>query len=357
MATVDELHIALDLELRGTNTFTFRRLEPEEKDWWLNRAQYDFIWSKTELANNIKGLPFAVTQKRLDDIQNLIIPKELPLYKVKDGEYFTFLPSDYLMLIADYTLNIDVCTEKQNVQTKDVKLYYTSVAIPSLSNYTDLQITLEKLNSLNEIEETVIFNPADYTSFLNTIVDTKQKFYLIYLLKELVRSNPDIELYWEDFNGVYKKGHLFIVSSTNYTSAKVTLNGNITSYGFVFKTYKQDEAKNNKYTQSHTVVLSPETLHELLDDWFYKPKGNKCILTIKNNKLFVYSALNVALKAISFEYYRIPRIINYVLEQTSEIVSTRHDDLAARAALKIANRNPNDNVQFLTSDFIQNKEN
>lgn len=69
--TISEMHIAVKLGLDKSSSLELPAFEPEEIDYWLNKAVLYFINTRYS-GNNIKRESFEQTQKRLDDLRTLI---------------------------------------------------------------------------------------------------------------------------------------------------------------------------------------------------------------------------------------------------------------------------------------------
>jgi len=69
--TIEEMHIAVKLELDKSSALELTAFEPEEIDLWLNNAIRKFV--KTRYSGmNSKGQSFEQTQKRMDDLRTLV---------------------------------------------------------------------------------------------------------------------------------------------------------------------------------------------------------------------------------------------------------------------------------------------
>lgn len=69
---LSELHIAFKLEADKTGSLNYPSFEPEEIDYWLNKAYLALVNQKM-FGNNPRGEGFDQSQKREDDIRNLIL--------------------------------------------------------------------------------------------------------------------------------------------------------------------------------------------------------------------------------------------------------------------------------------------
>lgn len=347
--TIAELHIGIDVGLRGTNTFTHRSLDPEEKDWWLNKAQYEYIWNKTDSVINPKQQEFAVTKKRLGDIQNLIIPKTVKLYKESDGVFFGILPSDFLLYIDDKSSLLKCGKSKNYDIEKDIKNYF----VVPFKNITNFNLSINLKNNSNVVTE--IFNSNSNIEFANAYTESEASFYYKYWIMNDSNLPENVEIYWENYNGIFKSESFIIVTDNSFKEVNLQKENIVTvisknTIEFNYYNITQDDK-----TFISGTLLSPENLSKVQDNYFYKPRKDKVFYTLKNNKIYVYCDKNLIMNEIQFDYYREPRYINYILGITSEITQTRHHELLDIAIKQICTLNPNENYQTLIPNIIQNQ--
>lgn len=95
--TVEKLHIAFDIELDKTLDFEYPYISPEQKDYWLNKAQERFVKQRM-FGNNLYKTTFEETEKRIDDLRT-IVKKESIVPTVTGQIYLRPLPNDYLYLV------------------------------------------------------------------------------------------------------------------------------------------------------------------------------------------------------------------------------------------------------------------
>jgi hypothetical protein len=74
--TVDEMHIEFKVGLDKTDSLNYPNFEPDEIDLWLNRAQDKFV--KQRYGHDMKGENFEETQKRTDDLREVVTDATLP---------------------------------------------------------------------------------------------------------------------------------------------------------------------------------------------------------------------------------------------------------------------------------------
>jgi len=73
--TVAEMHIEFKVGLDKTDSLNYPNFEPEEVDLWLNKAQDKFV--KTRYSHDVKRETFEETQKRTDDLREVIFDTTL----------------------------------------------------------------------------------------------------------------------------------------------------------------------------------------------------------------------------------------------------------------------------------------
>jgi len=73
--TVAEMHIQFKVGLDKTDSLNYPNFEPEEIDLWLNKAQEKFI--KSRYSHDIKRETFEETQKRTDDLREVVVQADL----------------------------------------------------------------------------------------------------------------------------------------------------------------------------------------------------------------------------------------------------------------------------------------
>lgn len=97
--TIQEFHIAFDLEIDKTLDFELPYMSPEQKDYWLNKAQDRFIKSRI-FGTNILGKAFEESEKRVDDLRTIVTrPSPITSTVSTSDVYVTSLPDDYQYLL------------------------------------------------------------------------------------------------------------------------------------------------------------------------------------------------------------------------------------------------------------------
>jgi len=100
--TIQEMHIALKLELDKSDSLNNISFEPEEIDYWLNRAIRLFVKTRYS-GSNYKRESFEQTQKRIDDLRSLVTLSTIDTVEsfAISNSYNAQLPLDYLFTVGE----------------------------------------------------------------------------------------------------------------------------------------------------------------------------------------------------------------------------------------------------------------
>ncbi len=103
--TIQEMHIAFRLEADKTSSLEYPDFQPEEIDYWLNRAIQD-VTKQRYTGNNPKKESVEETQKRRDDLRNITKNKVITVFSYdpllnKPNGVFVDLPSDYYYALSE----------------------------------------------------------------------------------------------------------------------------------------------------------------------------------------------------------------------------------------------------------------
>ena len=98
--TVQDMHYDFKLKFNKVDSQDQANFKAPEIDWWLNEAMEVFMKQRYGI-NNIKGEGFETTQKRIDDLRNLVIKDQsLPATALTiDNSFEAPLPGDYIFAI------------------------------------------------------------------------------------------------------------------------------------------------------------------------------------------------------------------------------------------------------------------
>ncbi|MBV6653233.1 MAG: hypothetical protein KI786_05735 [Mameliella sp.] len=100
--TIQEAHIALDIEVQKINSNAYANFLSEEKDYYLNKSQDQFIRTKFDHLSNRKRKGYDENQVRIDDLRAILRKPAFITEFTQDvrGRSITALPEDYMFEVA-----------------------------------------------------------------------------------------------------------------------------------------------------------------------------------------------------------------------------------------------------------------
>jgi len=121
--TILDMHNAVNLELDKTQDYSFAYMQPEQIDYWLNKAITRLVKTKYS-GNNLARTGFEQTQKRTDDLRLVTKftadgsgnPSIQSVSLLPDNLTYTYtLPSDYWFLVRlDIQTQVGNCAPELN---------------------------------------------------------------------------------------------------------------------------------------------------------------------------------------------------------------------------------------------------
>jgi hypothetical protein len=99
--TIQEFHIGFDIELDKTLDFEYPYISPEQKDYWLNKAQEQFI-DNIAYPKNKMDYGFEEVQKNIDQLESLVVTSTgINTTEVIPNKFYTVnLPTNYKYLVG-----------------------------------------------------------------------------------------------------------------------------------------------------------------------------------------------------------------------------------------------------------------
>ena len=332
MNTVKELHIDFDIKLQELDSNRKGVIEPQEKDWLLNYAVYQFINSRINPKSNQKGDGFEDTQKRYDDLSDLKRSATLPVYIDTDDRMYSILPVDYYTLIDDGTestllwncngITGNVVTD--NISIANVEFKADSTAGRADDYFREFRITLDS---------TVIFQLSNYP--IEDIQSQDGKFIVVKLVLEVVNRRSDVQVYWENYDTEYYPNQ-FIFVKTGSTA----INATVFSSGVdsdIVNFY--DKVKTTYSNTGSTLVfpnrlVSSKRINSLKKHPYGKSKYTSPLCTIEDKRIKIYHDDTFIIDSIAIEYIKKPIFISLALNQMVELAS-RSNEIVDIAVQKV----------------------
>jgi hypothetical protein len=342
MQTVKELHIAVRQSLQKVASNQNRNFLPEEIDWALNVNQERYV--KSRIKRTETGTGFALDQKMLDDISDLIVPNySARVVKVNDTTGYIPLPPNYYQLIRDYSKIYTNCNPGYS-EVEDASEYIGYVKFPNSTKtsnfYSDFKITLNYTNIIPKIN--VLFDNTEYDK---VYLSPYEKFYLINLVLENVNSyefNNEIpvKIFWERYKLTYRPDSFIIVSSIPFDGELKVDSSKTNTFTAVksdFQLFKQ------KSDRSIPNILSVNSnLSELLADSFAKPNLDFARTYIAMDNLYGIFDSTFIISELVIDYIRKPRQISLSLNRMCELNEQTHQEIVENTVeyLMLVTENP-----------------
>lgn len=351
--TVKDLHIAIDLELNKVNSNLYDIILPQEKDYFLNRAQERFIKQRYTAISNTKQRGFEMSQKRIDDLRNLLIPNYYDkVYQLPSTDFDVdtkarfYFPDDYLFLTSNrskvYYNDCTSITQSTSTESFNVSL----VNIPdTTTTYGLLVVSVDGAPIINKDNHPILLT---YTN--------EDKSYLIdYLIEQLNLTNLPNWQFYSSFKNLSSE-IVGVKTTTGNISISlgeetVTYNTSIESYNYFTATGGKDLVVANRFIQQDDVYIvqqDPFNKTSVID-------GPLCI--IHNNSIDVFfDPNNFIVKEIAISYIRKPKLINLEQNQTCELAEHTHAEIV-RDAVNLLLENFEANPQRLQTSMAVEQTN
>lgn len=107
---VDRMHLEFDITVDKLSSETYQEIYPQEKDYYLNEAQSRFLKVRYG-GNNLYRTSFEQSQKRTDDLKNLVVSR-----------YAITAPVDYYPFHAS-RVNLDMLYKDEDLEIESADIY------------------------------------------------------------------------------------------------------------------------------------------------------------------------------------------------------------------------------------------
>lgn len=334
---ITEMHLNIDLELNKLNSNLYEIILPQEKDYFLNRAQERFIKQRYGALSNPKRQGFEMSQKRVDDLRNLLVPNYYDKcfkLSINDFDYASklkfYFPGDYMFLTSSRSkMKHNHCGTLTPV---DTAVTFKTITI-NLSILTDYALFGIKLGATAGAATVVLpvgtltgLDGQEKTLAIQTVVDT------------LNNNSYFVSQGWVAYSSNYRnvKGDIVItVPTADTNNLYYTLTGTYPGSPLTFtkvtntKTYLEsngnEEVAPNRFAQQDDVYImqvdpfnrtdafeGPLTIiHTDSIDVFYRPTGPEAFIV----------------QEIAISYLRKPRLMSSTTNQSCELSEETHAEI------------------------------
>jgi len=317
---ITEMHLNIDLELNKLNSNLYEIILPQEKDYFLNRAQERFIKQRYSAVSNPKRQGFEMTQKRIDDLRNLLVPNyydkcfQLP---ISDFDYINklkfYFPGDYMFLTSSRSrITHNHCSVLSTVS--NVLLFDTIVV--NLPNEEDYSLIAMALNS----------SPVLPIGSL-TGLGAKEKTLAIQTAIDVLNSNfPST---WRAYPSNYRevKGDIVIVKTGaevfTYTNNGVPITVTVVTNSKNYLTATgTPEISPNRFAQQDDVYIMQVDPFNKTDAF----EGPLTIIHTDSIDVF-YQPDSFIVQEIAISYLRKPRLMSSTTNQSCELSEETHAEI------------------------------
>lgn len=320
---ITEMHLNIDLELNKLNSNLYEIILPQEKDYFLNRAQERFIKQRYGALSNSKREGFEMSQKRIDDLRNLLVPNyydkcfRLP---VTDFDYTNklkfYFPGDYMFLTSSRSkMKHNYCGVLTPVDTV-VTFKTVTFNFPNSGNYSLLQMFVNG-NVVLPVGSLSGLDVQDKTLAIQTAIDI---------------LNSNLPSTWKAYSGNYRevKGDIvFVTTDTqvfSYTFAETPIIINtVTNTKTYLVANGNEEIVANRFAQQDDVYIMQQDpfnktdafegpltiIHTDSIDVFFRPTGPEAFIV----------------QEIAISYLRKPRLMSSTTNQSCELSEETHAEI------------------------------
>lgn len=358
--TIREMHISLDVHLNKIDSQKFANFQPEEKDLMLNAAQVRFLKNRiNDWSIESRGHGFQEVQKRLDDVQQLVEPVTLPVYKLDSEHVYSILPSNYFSLVDDASYVKRNC-RGIDISETTTSLYYYELSLEELIPYTSLTM----LDSL-------VSTPQGSVALLNTtnlpyytsISDEDLKFNLVNLIMQEMSKVSGYSVYYEVFNTTYKRDTIFIVKTTNnldtlyvsWTTTNSPLSAvNLTSYALntlnLTSVGTSESITSKKYPNrlTRSDIKNNLAVHPFGKTIYHSPLSE-----IKRGRLEVQHNDNFIVDSVVINYIRWPRLMDINFGNNCELSANVHHEIVDLAVQRMKAEISENNYSAIVQETLK----
>lgn len=326
MSSILEMHTDIDLELNKINSNLYDIILPEEKDYFLNKAQERFVKDRYGAQSNPKGKGFEMSQKRIDDLRNLLVPNYYDKAYLLDQTDFDFntklrfyLPNDYWFLTSQRSKvygndcsTIVISNNSQNVYyaIMDLSTERTNTNLFKVYSPTD-DVLIEGINY--PIEDINLFRIA-------LVDDWNTNWAGIY----------GWTFYIDNYYDISSPGNIILVKTGSAGSAiKYGYGETITTVPITdYNTYQYYTATNGTEMIVPNKFVQQDDIYAMQQDPFNYSVMWSPLTIIHNNNIDVFiDKTKFIVKEIAISYIRRPKLMSLSLNQSCELAEHTHAEI------------------------------
>ncbi len=368
------MHIAVNLGVQKIGSFQVDNLLPEEIDHELNLAQRRFIKQRYSSTSNAKQQGFEQSQKRLDDLRNLVEDFTAyenfymgPVYTSSSrGDIFVDrykLPLDYMHLLSVRSEVKDGCNKPIQISVTNSTDHYLRIPTTlNLQGYylVEIQIANEEggadtirsnqngltIDDLREdtypfgIEPSLSPNDtfSDLTSNRKSSDSPPADANEIFLKRNEAADSEDGGFFSMSADGkdATHAGAYAILIFKDRAGNEETINVMQPPISLVNQT-RTHSANDTKFLTKRTLCkyVQQDDIYKVLDDPFSTTKASSPLYTMQENFVDLYSNIMFLPTTTVIKYLRRPALMRRATGSGSELPEHTHDEVVEMAIKSI----------------------
>lgn len=332
--TAKEFHIALDIQCQKLNSNAYGNIRPEQKDWLLNESIIRFIKQRINPRSNSKKQGFADTIKRYDDLETLITPITIPLYKFDSKNLFGIKPYNYFHYLTSKTNVAYDCNGLDNTTIVPTTQRYVIAKLldATTSLYNDFEISLDSGSGF-----TLKLDVDNYPYLSGGIPTLDAKFIIInWVLEEWNRLyGSTIFVKWEKYDNIYAPNS-FIFVTTDITDITIRLKTDtITDYSFVNRIFDKYNYTITNVNLAINRIQKTDEFDDMVVHSFGNSKFDSPLGKFESNRIIINHNEKFIANTLEMNYIRFPRKIDINLNQGNELDSSTDDEIISMTTQKM----------------------
>ena len=393
------MHIAVNLGVQKIGSFQVDNLLPEEIDHELNLAQRRFIKQKYSATSNPKQIGFEQSQKRLDDLRNLIEDFTAyenfymgPIYTSSSkGDIFVDrykLPLDYMHLVSVRSEVKDGCNKAIQIRIENQRFEY--LRIPITTNLRGFYLTSILLANSDGGVNSIKSNPNgltiddlrrdDYPYGLQPSLSSNDTFSDLtsnslsadspvadaneIFLKKSKTDGIDADDNTNSFSivtadglGAESAGAYAILVFTNAKGEQESINVMQPPISVANQSRKHNPISRNDFLVKRTLCkyVQQDDIYKVLDDPFSSTKASSPLYTVQENFVDLYSTITFLPTTTVIKYLRRPAIMRKATGAGSELPEHTHDEIIEMAVKSILETIESPRYQSQSNEVLESE--
>jgi hypothetical protein len=344
--TIQEMHIAVNLGVQKIASFQVDNLLPQEIDHHLNISMDRFIKQRYSSFGNKYGTGFEQSQKRIDDLRNLVVDSKLTCSYLGEtvgngGEYYIdrcAIPQDYLFYVSAYLELGHKCGKVlilgTDFVTGTITKYYTPISLsPPSPGYVLTSIFTDNGNVISSNSE------LTYDDLINKN-NYNQGYYPV--SSQLEYSSFPIDDYHQTPT-IHSNILLLASQGTQEITAQWTFGDTIenveyptsNSTAVQYNIRQIIPPEEEVISRTSITYIQHDDIYDLLVDPFNTTKRSSPKFTIQENFIDTYTDNTFISKFVYLKYIRKPKRLNIIAGVGCELAEHTHQEIVEIAIKSI----------------------